>query len=351
MAIPHLVSDCQDGVIILTSKNISGVAEEIARTLQHQGVPIEYTQECVVDVKIFSDGELCPDIQPNVRDKVVFLFWDFTPTDFVGHINIRKEELLLTLDALKRAKVRSVNLIAPYLPYSRQDRRMRRQPLSAKMLAEGLEARGCVDQLVTFDLHAPQITGFYDTIHVENIPAHVIFSRYVRERFAEEIKGDKLRIMSTDVGGSKRARDFAECIDPGMDISIVDKRRDDLGSKAMKLVGDVSDVMIAYDDIGGTMGSMLDACKIALGAGAHYIYGAITHNVCSPKNGVSAEAKIAEAGIEIFTLDTLPRGKEYYRKNPLITRVPYTDFMAEVITQMISVDGSISRIVKTWAAK
>jgi ribose-phosphate pyrophosphokinase len=351
MAIPHLVSDCQGGVVIMTSKNMTPVAEEIARSLQHQGVPIEYTEKCVVNVKTFSDGELCPDIQPNVRDKVVFLFWDFTPTDFVGHINVRKEELFLTLDALKRAKVRSVNLIAPYLPYSRQDRRMRGQPLSAKMLAEGLEARGCIDQLVTFDLHAPQITGFYNTIHVENIPAHVMFARYFREHFADAIAKDSLRIMSTDVGGSKRARDCAEYIDPGMDISIVDKRRDARGSKAMKLVGDVSDVMIAYDDIGGTMGSMLDACSMALSIGAKEIYGAITHNVCSPKDGTSAEQKIADVGIKIFTLDTLPRGEAYYKKNPLIMRVPYTEFMAEAIIEMISVNGSLSNLIKAWSRK
>lgn len=350
MTIPHLISDCQSGIVILTSQNMDRVAKKVARRLQHQGVPIEYSRESVVEVDVFSDGELCPTIRPNLRDKVVFLFWDFTPNNFEGHINVRIRELMLTLDAIRRAKVRYVNLITPYFPYARQDRKMKkRQPLSAKVLAEDLESRDVIDQLVTFDLHAPQITGFFDSIHVENIPAHVIFAGEFRKDFGEKIAAKRLRLTSTDVGGSKRTRDCAEEIDPGLDIAIIDKRRDETGSQAIKIVGEVSPSMIAYDDIAGTVASMINACEMVLEAGAEEAFGAFTHNVCSPKDGTSAEEKIAEAGIVMYTLDTLPKGNQYYKNNPLIKRIEYDDFMAAVIIEMVSVDGSVSRLVENWS--
>ncbi len=358
MAIPHLLSSCKDGVVFLTSVRMDPVTKKIARKLQHRGVPIEYTRKSVIDPTVFSDGELCPEIRHNVREKVVFLFWDFMPDNFTGHLNVRIKELELVLDALKRYGAKHVNLIVPYLPYSRQDRRMKkRQPGSAKKLAKSLERFGIIRYLVTFDLHAPQITEFYDNIIVENIPAHVIFARHFRKMFAEEIKKEELRINSTDVGGSKRARDFAEEIHPGLDIAIVDKRRDESGSKAIKIIGDVSRVMISYDDIGGTMGSMLDSCAMVMEAGSKKTFGAFTHNVCSPKEVAgdkkgkltSAEAKIANAKIPMFTLDTLPRGKQYYKDNPLITRIPYHGFMAQAVLQLMSVNGSVSRLVDTWS--
>ncbi len=350
MPIPHLIADCQAGITILTSENMDTVAKSVARMLQHRGASIEYTRQCVIKVDIFSDGELCPTIEPNVRDKVVFLFWDFTPKDFVGHLNVRISELMLTLDAIRRANAKYVNLIIPYFPYARQDRKMKsRQPLSARVFANHLEATDIVKYLVTFDLHAPQITGFFDKIHVENIPGHVIFAPYFRKKFAKEIEAKELSITTTDVGGAKRARDLAEEIASDLDIGIIDKRRDKTGSEAIKYVGDVTPVMIAYDDIGGTMGSMFDACTMVKNEGTKTVYGAITHNVCSPKGGKSAEERIAEAGIPIFTLDTLPRPKSYYKENPLIIPITYYEFMAEVITQMTTVDGSVSRLIREWS--
>jgi len=350
MAMPHLIADCQGGITILTSQNMDGVAKSVARMLQHRGTPIDYEHEYVVEVETFSDGEICPTIQPNVRDKVVFLFWDFTPKDFEGHINVRITELMLTLDAIRRAKAKYVNLIIPYLPYARQDRKMKsRQPLSARVFADDLEKRGIIDQLVTFDLHAPQITGFFDKIHVENIPGHVIFAPYFRKKFAKEIEAKELSVTTTDVGGAKRARDLAEEIACDLDIGIIDKRRDKTGSEAIKYVGEVTPVMIAYDDIGGTMGSMFDACNMVKNEGAQMVYGAVTHNVCSPKGGSSAEEKIARAGIPIFTLDTLPRGASYYKEHPLIIRIPYHDFMAAAITEMTTVNGSVSRLIRSWS--
>ncbi len=348
--IPHLTADCQAGITILTSQNMDPVAKSVARMLQHSGASIEYTRDCVVKVETFSDGELCPTIVPNVRDKVVFLFWDFTPKDFVGYINVRIKELMLTLDAIRRAKAKNVNLIIPYFPYARQDRKMKtRQPLSARVFADDLEMSGIIDQLVTFDLHAPQIAGFFDSIHVENIPGHVIFAPYFRKKFAKEIEAKELSITTTDVGGATRARDLAEEISPDLDIGIVDKRRHKTGSEAIKYVGDVTPVMIAYDDIGGTMGSMFDACNMVKKQGAKSVYGGMTHNVCSPKGNTTAEEKIAEAGITIFTLDTLPRGPAYYKENPLIIPIPYSDFMAKVITEMTTVNGSVSRLIRGWS--
>ena len=348
MTIPHLLSNCRDGVTIMTSKKMDSVAKKVARRLQHKGVPIEYTRDCVIEIDMFCDGELCTTIRPNVRDKVVFLFWDFTPNDFNGHLNIRMRELEIALSALKYSSVREVVLIMPYYPYSRQERPLKRQPGSAKDFAETLEKFSIISHLVTFDLHVPQIAFFFNRIKVINIPGHVIFAPFFRKMFQKEIAAGQLQILATDVGGSKRARDCAEKTDAGLEIAVIDKRRDKDGSKAMKIIGTVSDTMIAYDDIGGTMGTLLDACAMSLEEGSKHMFGAITHNVCSPKGGTSAEAKIAAAGIPIFTLDTVPRGKKYYKKNPLITRIPYEKFMAGLILEIMSVDGSVGQLTEEW---
>lgn len=368
MAIPHLLSSCHDGVIVLTSKNMDPVAKKIARRLQHRGVPIEFNRECVLEIDVFSDGEICTTVRPNVRDKVAFLFWDFTPKDFDGGMNIRIQELEMALGALRQNGVGNIILVCPYLPYSRQERPMRRQPLSAKDLAKKLERFKEIEYLVTFDLHAPQIAGFYDDIKVINVPGHVIFAPFFRKEFAADIAADKLSILATDVGGSKRARDCAEKTDPNLDIAIIDKRRRDGVAQPLKIVGETSPVMIAYDDIGGTMGTLLGAGKLALSEGAERMFGAVTHNVFSPskkkvekkrksKKGkprfktvkVSAESKIKESSIPVFTLDTLPRGKKYYKEHPHIRRVPYDKFMADLVMELICVDGSVGGVIDRWA--
>jgi ribose-phosphate pyrophosphokinase len=341
------------------------VAKKVARDLQHRGVPIEFNRDCVLDIDVFSDGELCTTIKPNVRDKVAFLFWDFMPKNFDGEINIRIQELELALKALEGAQVAKIILVCPYLPYTRQERPMRRQPLSAKQLAQKLSKFQKLKHLVTFDLHAPQIAGFFDDhIEVINVPAHVIFAPFFRKEFTQEIQAGALSFLATDMGGSKRGRNCAEKTGPGLDIAIVDKRRDNGESRAIKIVGDVSKTIIVYDDIGGTMGSLLGACVIATEGGAKNPNGAIAHNVLSPKkvpktSGLkkkerkslrTAEAKIADAGFPVYTLDTLPRGKKYYKKHPLIRRVPYEKFMAALVMELIVVDGSVGTIMDTWAA-
>ncbi|MFT5849555.1 MAG: ribose-phosphate pyrophosphokinase [Patiriisocius sp.] len=357
MAIPQLLSWGKDGIVIMTSKKMDPVAKNVARNLQHRGVPIEYTHDCVIDIDVFSDGELCTTIKPNVRDKTVFLFWDFTPKNFTGDINIRVQALETALGALKASGVGRVILVAPYLPYSRQERPMYREPLSAKDLARKLEGFGIIKYLVTFDLHAPQIAGFYNNIEVLNIPAHVIFAPFFKKYFAEAIREGTLKILATDVGGSKRGRDCAEKTDPGLDIAIIDKRRDkEKNSKAMKIVGDTSPIMIGYDDIGGTMTTLFDALNLAIEKGAKMGYGAVAHNVLGPKKVpgdkggklTSAEAKIKASKFTVFTLDTLPRGEGYYQRNPLIVPVPYVDFMAELALEIISVDGSIGKMKEGW---
>jgi ribose-phosphate pyrophosphokinase len=313
----------------------------------------------VIEVDFFSDGEICTTVKPNVRDKFAFLFWDFTPKDFDGDINVRIQELETALGALRHNGVGNIILVCPYLPYSRQERPMRRQPLSAKDLAKKLERFKKIEYLVTFDLHAPQIAGFYDDIKVINVPGHAIFAPFFRERFSNEIASGELSILATDVGGSKRARDCAEKTDPNLDIAIIDKRRRDGVTQPLKIVGDTSRVMIAYDDIGGTMGTLLGAGKLALEEGAQQIYGAVTHNVFCPKRveverkkkpgtkrkEVSAESLIKASGIPVFTLDTLPRGKRYYERHPYIVPVPYHRFMADLFEQLISVDGSVSNAI------
>ena len=350
MAVHQLLSAFADGSVLMTSENMKQSTEAMARNLQHRGVPIEYSDECVIKIDRFNDTEACADIQMNVRDKAVILCWDFMYGKKFGSISQRFTELLFALSALKTAQVGRVILFLPYLPFSRQDRTMGRQSFTAKMVAEMPEASGVVHGLITFDLHAPQIAGFYNNIHVQNIPAHVIFAPFFRKMFEKEIAAKVLRTLATDVGGSKRTRDFAEHVSPGLDISIIDKRRVKGQAEAMKIVGDVSPCMIAYDDIAGTLDSLIGAGRLAMSEGAQTVVAAIAHNVCCPKNGTTAEAKAKKGGMKIYTLDTLPRGDSYYKRNKEFVRVPYEGFIADVFLQFMTVDGSVKQATKNWLA-
>jgi ribose-phosphate pyrophosphokinase len=221
-------------------------------------------------VKRFSDGEIQIEIDENVRAKEVFVIQSTCPP-----VNDNLVELLLMIDAFKRASAAHITAVMPYYGYSRQDKKVApRVPISAKLVADLLTVAGA-DRIITMDLHAGQIQGFFD-IPVDNLFAAPVIIEYIRDNFNND-----LVIVSPDAGGVERARAYAKRLNAG--LAVVDKRRDAPNlAKAMFLVGDVvgKDVVI-LDDMVDTAGTLTEAAEAIMRNGANEVHAACAHPVLS----------------------------------------------------------------------
>ncbi len=227
----------------------------------------------IIDVTVtrFSDQEVFVEINENVRGKNIFVIQS-TSMPANDHIM----ELLITIDALKRASASTVTAIIPYFGYARQDRKVGpRTPISAKLIADILTTAG-IDRLLTIDLHAGQIQGFFD-IPVDNLYAAPVITKDIIKNY----KNKELVIISPDVGGVVRARGIAKRING--DLAIVDKRRDKANeSEVMNIIGDINNRdCIIVDDIVDTAGTLCNAAEALIDAGAKSVSAYISHGVLS----------------------------------------------------------------------
>lgn len=220
-------------------------------------------------VKRFADMEIFVEILENVRGEDTFVIQS---TSFPANDNLM--ELLILIDALRRASARRITAVIPYFGYARQDRKVNpRTPISAKLVANMIAQAGA-DRVLTLDLHAGQIQGFFD-IPTDNLFAAPVMVRDVRKRFDE----NHITVVSPDVGGVVRARGLAKRI--GAPLAIIDKRRDRPGeSEVMNVIGDVRDrVCIIVDDIVDSGGTLCNGAQALKDKGAAEVYGYITHGV------------------------------------------------------------------------
>ena len=243
-------------------------------------------------VRRFADMEVFVEIQENVRGEDVFVVQS---TSYPTNDNLM--ELLVTLDALKRGSVRRATAVIPYFGYGRQDRKSGpRTPISAKLVANMITAAGA-DRVLTLDLHAGQIQGFFD-IPTDNLVTAPVFSRDIKDRFA----GEDLVIVSPDVGGVVRARAIARRLDA--DLVIIDKRRERAGvSEVMNIIGDVKGrCCIMVDDIVDSAGTLCNAAEALMEAGATAVSAYVSHGVLSG----GAVARVSASPLQtLVTTDTI----------------------------------------------
>lgn len=248
----------------------------------------------------FSDGELGVSLNESVRGADVYLI---QPTCNPTNDNLM--QLLIMADAAKRDSAHYVNAVIPYFGYARQDRKAKpREPITAKLVANILAHGGRIDRVITADLHAGQIQGFFD-IPVDHLTGMVLLADYFKKNFADEIKSGKVVVVSPDVGGVARARKFAVMLDT--DIAIVDKRRSyEVAnvSEVMDIVGNVKDrIAILVDDIIDTAGTICHAAHGLKERGCSRVFACATHAVLS---GPAME-RINESDIEkLVFADTIP---------------------------------------------
>ena len=230
-------------------------------------------KEKIIDVTVtkFADQEVFVEINENVRGKNIFIIQS-TSMPANDHLM----ELLITIDALKRASAQTVTAVIPYFGYARQDRKVGpRTPISAKLVADILTTAG-IDRLLTLDLHAGQIQGFFD-IPVDNLYAAPVITKDIKKNYQNK----DIVVISPDVGGVVRARGIAKRIDG--DLAIVDKRRDKANvSEVMNIIGDINGRdCIIVDDIVDTAGTLCNAAEALIKSGAKSVSAYITHGVLS----------------------------------------------------------------------
>ena len=280
-------------------------------------------------VRRFSDMEVFVEIQENVRGEDVFVI---QPTSYPANDHLM--ELLVTLDALKRSSARRVTAVIPYYGYARQDRKTSsRSPISAKLVANLITAAGA-NRVLTLDLHAAQIQGFFD-IPVDNLYASPVLVKDIKEAH----DGQELVIVSPDVGGVLRARDIARRLD--VDLAIIDKRRERAGvSEVMNIIGDIAGRhCILVDDIVDSAGTLCNAATALIDAGANAVSAYCTHGVLSG----GAVARAAASPIEELVLTDSIVATEAVRLSRNIRQLTIAPLMAEAMLR-ISEERSVSSL-------
>ena len=247
------------------------LAKAIARRMtMHRGA---HTGLVEARVERFNDGEIFVEVFENVRGEDMFII---QPTSNPANDNLM--ELLIISDALRRSSAARITAVIPYFGYARQDRRTKaRTPISAKLVANMMVEAG-IERILTMDLHAAQIQGFFD-IPVDNLYASPIFALDIRTHFKGQL--DQLTVISPDVGGVARARELAKRVNAP--LAIVDKRREKPGEIAeMTVIGNVQDkICLIVDDICDTAGTLCKAAEVLMQAGAKEVHSYISHGVMS----------------------------------------------------------------------
>lgn len=280
-------------------------------------------------IRRFSDQEVFVEIRENVRGEDMFLI---QPTSFPANDSLM--ELLVTLDALRRASAKRITAVIPYFGYARQDRKPGpRTPISAKLVANLIATAGA-DRVLTLDLHAGQIQGFFD-IPVDNLISGPVMENDIRETF----RNDKLIVVSPDVGGVVRARAIAKRIDA--DLAIVDKRRERAGvSEVMNIIGDVHGRRcILVDDIIDSAGTVCNAADALQDAGATSVVAYVTHGVLSGE----AVARVTSSSLEQLVITDSIQATEPVQLAQNIRLLPIASLIAEAMRR-ISEESSVSSL-------
>ncbi len=297
------------------------LAEAVAANL---GIPLTHAS-----IRRFADMEVFVEIHENVRGEDVFVLQS---TSFPANDNLM--ELLITLDALRRSSARRVTAVIPYFGYARQDRKTSaRTPISAKLVANLITEAGA-NRVLTLDLHAGQIQGFFD-IPVDNLYAAPLFTTDIQQRFA----GRAVMIVSPDVGGVLRARNLASRLN--CDLAIIDKRRERAGvSEVMNIIGEVDGAdCILVDDICDSGGTLCNAAAALMAGGANSVSVYVTHGVLSG----GAVARIAGSPIEMMTITDSIEPTEAVRGAANLRTFTIAPLLAEAMRR-INDESSVSSL-------
>lgn len=310
--------------VILTGNSNRPLAQKICDKL---GKPLGRAE-----VRRFSDGEIFVEIQENVRGRDVYVV-----QSTCRPANDTLMELLIMIDALKRASAKEITAVVPYYGYARQDRKVApRTPISAKLVADLLATAGAT-RVVSMDLHAGQIQGFFD-IPFDNLFSSPVILEYIKQEWSGR---DDIVLVSPDAGGVERARAYAKRLNAS--VAMIDKRRTAPNvAKAMNVIGDVKGkTAMILDDMIDTAGTLTEAVHAVLDHGAKTCYAAATHGVLS---GPAIE-RLEKSPIErVIVTDTIPLSPEA-QKCKKIVQLSVADLLAEAIYRIHNYDSVSSLFI------
>ena len=310
-------------IVLISGNSNAALSEEISKILD--------IKLCEADIHKFSDGEISVRIDDSVRGKDVFVLQASNPP-----VNDNLMEMLIIIDALKRASAGRINVVCSYYGYARQDRKDKpRVPITAKLAADLISVAGA-DRLLTIDLHSDQIMGFFD-IPVDRLYAMPLIEKYIIEH---SFNLDELVVVAPDVGSVKRSRSLAEKIN--VPLAIIDKRRPkDNVVEIMDIIGDVKGKdVIMVDDMADTAGTLVGGAEMLKEKGAKKIFAVCTHGLLSG----NASQKIAESSIDkLIITNTIPLSEE--KKIDKIEVVSVAQLLADAIIR-IHEGNSVSVLFK-----
>ncbi len=323
--------------VITEPKLIAGnanmtLAKAIARRMSmHRGMSVN-----LVDARVerFNDAEIFVEVYENVRGEDMYII---QPTSNPANDNLM--ELLIMADALRRSSADRISAVIPYFGYARQDRRAKaRTPITAKLVANMITEAG-IDRVLTLDLHAAQIQGFFD-IPVDNLYASPIFALDIEHHFKDKMSD--IMVISPDVGGVARARELAKRIEAP--LAIVDKRREKAGEVAeMTVIGNVEGkVCIIVDDIADTAGTLCKAADLLMKSGAKEVHSYITHGVLSK----GAVARVASSAMKSLVITDSIEPSQEVLNSPNIRIVPTAPIFAQAILNIWN-GTSVSSLFET----
>jgi len=307
------------GIKLFSAGSNNVLAEKVSKEL---GIPLG---NCKVGA--FSDGEISVEIKESVRGADVFVIQPTCPP-----VNENLMELLIFIDALKRASAGRINAVVPYYGYARQDRKTKaRDPITSKLVADMIAAAGA-HRVITMDLHAGQIQGYF------NVPVDHLLGGPILARYIQPLINENTVIVSPDVGGVLRARNFATSLD--LPIAIIEKRRQKANiSEVMNVVGDIENKnVVLIDDIVDTAGSLTKAAKVLKDLGAYKVYACATHGVLSGPAIERIENSVIE---KLVITDTVPLTDD--KQIDKIKVVSTAPLLADVIKR-VSEGRSISKL-------
>jgi ribose-phosphate pyrophosphokinase len=308
------------------------LAKAIARRMSmHRGMSVGLVS---ARVERFNDQEIFVEVFENVRGEDMYIIQS---TSRPANDNLM--ELLIMTDALRRSSANRITAVIPYFGYARQDRRAKaRTPISAKLVAN-LIAHSGIDRVLTLDLHAAQIQGFFD-IPVDNLYASPIFALDIEHNFAGKL--DEVMVVSPDVGGVARARELAKRI--SAPLAIVDKRREKAGEVAeMTVIGNVAGKScIIVDDIVDTAGTLCKAADLLIAEGAKEVHSYITHGVLSK----GAVERVAKSSMKSLVITDSIEPSEEVKASPKIRIVPTAPILAQAILNIWN-GTSVSSLFET----
>lgn len=326
---------------LVATANMRPLASAVLDYLKAGHVPA-----VLVDVKeiVFANGEYSPKIEESIRNTTVYLFFSPHEPDPTGGMM----RLAILLNALNHASPDRVKCVLPYIPYFRQDRKAEaRTPITAQLVADMIQMYPVVRNLITMDMHAEQIQGFF-RIPTDNLYGRKVLAEYLRGEFVGSY--DQLVVVAPDVNSAKRAQEFAQHVDPSIPYCIVDKRRYKANeSEVVSFVGgDITGkTALMVDDMIDTAGTLIGAAEELKRRGANDVIACATHGVFGVKDGVSGATRLLHAGIRTVITNSIPRTKLFAESHAdNLTILPIDHMIAEAVAADCRYGGSVSVLNK-----